>query len=104
MKLETLYSMLRHTVDGFDELPAEEREKTLVASAEREPVADFQPVYPYEFRLLLALTGTADDERFFHERFAHLRLQGEWFRVEDDLANFICESGGALPTASLEAA
>lgn len=28
-------------------------------------------------------------ERFFHEKFAHLRLRGEWFRPDPELLYFI---------------
>lgn len=31
-------------------------------------------------------------EQSFHQRFAHLRESGEWFRLEGDLAQFL-ESG-----------
>lgn len=39
--------------------------------------------------ILATFDGTKSDERALHERFAHLRLKGEWFRSEASLLAFI---------------
>lgn len=35
------------------------------------------------------IAGPRDDEKKFHQKFAHLRLRGEWFRREPELLDFI---------------
>lgn len=45
-------------------------------------------------RLLSAFEGTFADERAMHERFAHLRGEGEWFSPGAELVQFISD----LPT------
>jgi hypothetical protein len=35
--------------------------------------------------LLYTFKGTTDDERGLHNRFAHLKIQGEWFRRDNEL-------------------
>lgn len=42
-----------------------------------------------ELKILLAIPGTPDDEQQMHDRFAHLRIRGEWFRMTDELKGFI---------------
>jgi hypothetical protein len=42
-------------------------------------------------KLLAAIPG-GGRERELHRRFAHLRIRGEWFRLGDDLRQFIEES------------
>jgi hypothetical protein len=44
-------------------------------------------------RLLGAVAGHMDDERAIHERFAHLRRHGEWFRPDPELDAFIAAIG-----------
>lgn len=46
---------------------------------------------PGATELIGILPGGADLERELHKRFAHLRLQGEWFSPGDDLLEFIGE-------------
>lgn len=40
-------------------------------------------------RLLATCEGDAVEERYFQKRFAHLRTEGEWFRAEQELLDFI---------------
>lgn len=35
--------------------------------------------------------GGIEEEHAVHERFAHLRIRGEWFRAESELLTFIAE-------------
>jgi hypothetical protein len=44
---------------------------------------------PEPLRLLAAIPGVREDEQRLHERFAHIRIGGEWFRAEPDLLAFI---------------
>jgi predicted DNA-binding transcriptional regulator AlpA len=62
-----------------------------------------------ELRILHTIPGTEDTERALHERFAHLRLRGEWFRAGFDLLRFIadrmradCEAACAALVASAD--
>lgn len=53
----------------------------------------FATSLPVEPKLLGTVPGGLDDqgrsvEAVFHERFAHLRVRGEWFRHEGELAVF----------------
>lgn len=51
--------------------------------------------------LLGYFPGSCGDEAALHERFAHLRIRGEWFRPDDDLLAFIRDSVcNALDTAN----
>lgn len=40
-------------------------------------------------RLVAATCGTQQDEQHLHERFASLRMQGEWFRAAPELVGFV---------------
>lgn len=39
--------------------------------------------------LLLTLPGDIKVERHYHSKFAHLRLEGEWFRAAEELTRFL---------------
>ena len=55
-----------------------------------------------EIILLAAIPAHAALERAVHERFANLRLEGEWFRLSDELAEFIHQvRDGRNPVALL---
>lgn len=43
-------------------------------------LSELQTGNPYKLRLLLVLEGGFDLEHALHEKFADLRLEGEWFR------------------------
>jgi len=42
-------------------------------------------------KILALIAGTMADERRCHEKFAHLRLTGEWFSAGPDLLKFIAK-------------
>lgn len=42
-------------------------------------------------KIIGALTGDDQSEKEHHEKFAHLRIRGEWFRPGDDLLSYIYE-------------
>ena len=42
-----------------------------------------------DLTLLGTVPGTYTTERLYHERFAHLRLHGEWFRADQELLDAI---------------
>ncbi len=44
---------------------------------------------PQHLKVYLVLPGERDDEQAFHKRFSDLRVEGEWFRCEGELSNFI---------------
>ena len=46
---------------------------------------------PYPIEVIHTQLGSIKDESELHRRFAHLRAQGEWFRHEAELADFISE-------------
>jgi hypothetical protein len=45
--------------------------------------------HPGDLTVLGVISGSYADERALHDRFAHLRGDGEWFRAGDDLMEFI---------------
>jgi len=45
-------------------------------------------VLPHD-KVLAVIAGTMQDERRCHEKFAHLRLTGEWFSAGPELLTFI---------------
>ena len=52
-------------------------------------LAEIQRSYPQRLRILGIIDGYLDQERVLHERFAHLRLDGEWFSIANELSNYI---------------
>lgn len=52
-------------------------------------MANLQTGCPEALKLVAHASGTADDERELHKRFAHLRLRGEWFLAKPELVEFI---------------
>lgn len=44
-----------------------------------------QTGYPDILKILLLVPGTEKTERYFHNKFAEYRLNGEWFRPEQDI-------------------
>lgn len=44
---------------------------------------------PYELEVIRVLPGGRPEERAIHERFAHCRHRGEWFKPEADLIAYI---------------
>lgn len=52
-------------------------------------VATLQTALPDELHLLLTIPGYGHEEAWFHKRFEHLRLRGEWFHADCDLVHFL---------------
>lgn len=48
---------------------------------------------PEKPELLLSVMGKMTIEREYHERFAHLRSNREWFRLEGELVDFLRTAG-----------
>jgi len=40
---------------------------------------------PWPLRLLGAVRGSRDNERYLHEKFSHMRMEREWFQASDEL-------------------
>lgn len=60
----------------------------------RQRIAGLQTGCPEKLETYATLRGSRDEERGFHERFAALRMNGEWFRREGALADWI--EGGCV--------
>lgn len=43
----------------------------------------------WEAQLMRAEPGTLEDEQAMHKKFAHLRVEGEWFKAEGDLLDYV---------------
>lgn len=52
-------------------------------------LAGLQTGHSEKLHLLACAVGSQGKERDLHERFAHLRLSGEWFRPGEDLMTYI---------------
>lgn len=52
-------------------------------------LATLQCGHSEHLRMLTCAPGTQQQERALHDRFAHLRVSGEWFRPGDDLLAYI---------------
>lgn len=60
--------------------------------------AGIQSNHPAELELLGTVPASADTERAYHERFAHLRIRGEWYRADQELLDAIeSDCSGARP-------
>ena len=45
---------------------------------------ELQTGCPVKLQLLGCVIGTQDEERMVHKRFARRRMQGEWFKIEEN--------------------
>lgn len=52
-------------------------------------LAVFQSGSPVRLAIVATIRGTAKLESHLHQRFAHLRLHGEWFKPEPELTEYI---------------
>lgn len=52
-------------------------------------LSEIQTGCPYRLKIHHSLTGTQADEYNLHKRYSHLNSQGEWFRIEDDLKEYL---------------
>lgn len=59
-------------------------------------IDELQTANPVKLTLVATVPGTMADEARLHELFAHLRIQSEWFRHDDEILNFIEEHRGGL--------
>jgi hypothetical protein len=55
-------------------------------------LASVQTGHPTKLRMLSVVEGGSKTERELHSRFAHLRLEGEWFAPAEELIEFIRRS------------
>lgn len=55
----------------------------------RARLRELQTAHPDSLTLIAAVPAHAALERAIHEKFKHLRMEGEWFRLETDLFEFI---------------
>lgn len=62
-----------------------------IADSVQARLVQLQTASPYRLRLLGVMPGGATEERALHQRFAHLRLHGEWFEGADELLTAIAE-------------
>lgn len=56
-------------------------------------IGGIQTGCPYPIELLFSVPGTVQTEREFHHRFRNQRQNGEWFKIEGALADFIQRGG-----------
>lgn len=65
-------------------------------------LASLQTSNSEQLELLAMMRGTQSDERDLHQQFCHLNLRGEWFRVDEELLDFIrgCQPRPPRPPAS----
>jgi hypothetical protein len=63
-------------------------------------LVDLQISFPSRIELLLALRGSVVTERQLHHKFRSLRLNGEWFKFEGALADYIARQRIAPGAAS----
>lgn len=52
-------------------------------------IAALQVGHPEELRLIRLVDTDFDAEPSFHDRFAHLRIRGEWFRFDAEMMTFV---------------
>lgn len=71
---------------------AGERVKIGKANDVTKRLATLQTGCPYKIKLLKVERGGVAVERDYHRRFAALRENGEWFRHEGELAQFLAEA------------
>jgi len=51
---------------------------------------------PHTLKLLLFVPGGSEQEKKIHEKFAHLRSNGEWFRKSPELMKYINDNRKAF--------
>lgn len=52
-------------------------------------IAELQTANAKKLYVLGSVAGTLDDESAFHARFAHLRLEAEWFENSSEIRDFL---------------
>lgn len=66
-------------------------------------LSSLQTSSPVEIRLLATQEGDWSLERFLHQRFARLKVRGEWFHPEPDLLHYIANLSDPLVLAQTAA-
>jgi hypothetical protein len=54
-------------------------------------LACLQTSSPFKLKLIGRMDGSLEKEATLHKMFEHLRLEGEWFKPNDELLSFISE-------------
>jgi len=75
-----VYFILDRTLEAIKIGYSKHPERRLVA---------LQTGNPGELELVHQVSGTKRDEAIYHAEFEHLRLHGEWFRCEENLAELL---------------
>lgn len=57
----------------------------------RHRMDNLSPGCPYPLRLLASYPGGLEEEARVHQRFSHLRRQGEWFKTSVELLDYALE-------------
>lgn len=57
-------------------------------------LAVMQTGCPYRLAVVLTINGDRDLESSLHRRFRKSRHRGEWFRISDDILEFVLEVAG----------
>lgn len=60
-------------------------------------VSMIQGSCPLRLELVAVSDGTYGDERTLHQRFSGSRIHGEWFRLTDELSDFIATCNAPPP-------
>jgi hypothetical protein len=54
---------------------------------------DIQMYCPIKLTVLCSIPGDEGKERELHRKFKHLRIHGEWFRISDEIIEYISSLG-----------
>lgn len=63
----------------------------------RERISSIQIGFPEPLFIALVMFGGRDTEAALHERFASHRASGEWFKLSDEIREYVLTNGGSLP-------
>ena len=88
-----LWGIMPVTIEGYVYFISSEKNREIKIGFTARPVEkrlkSLQTAHPYKLKLLTIVPGTTEDEKSLHERFANIRLEGEWFKPHPDLLAFI---------------
>lgn len=96
-----MYGWLKTTNPGYVYFIIDERSQAIKIGWARNPemrLQSLQVANPNELRLLGSITGGCGLEGKIHNQFDHLRIRGEWFRLDFDLLGYLIDLG-FLPSA-----
>ena len=60
-------------------------------AALKQRMAALKDIMPFAIELLHSIPGDRFAEAYYHSRFAHLRMKGEWFQIAPELLDHIKE-------------